>query len=100
LLKNGIIKLLHIIPLIEELKRHAYYKWHGSFLHNTNECNVFHRQIQSVVNEGRLRFQEMKIDRQSVIVDTLGPVDKKTWFGHVRPIKAKEKILSLVTLAC
>jgi hypothetical protein len=33
--------------------------------------------MQSTVNEGRLRFQEMKIDRQSVPIDTLGPMDKK-----------------------
>jgi hypothetical protein len=41
----------------------------------------------------------MKIDRQYVPVDTLGLVDKKVL---VRPclIKAKEKILLLVTLAC
>jgi hypothetical protein len=40
LLKNGNIKLSHAIPVIEELKRCEYCKWHGSFLHNTNDCNV------------------------------------------------------------
>jgi hypothetical protein len=57
LLKHGNIKLSHIIPPVEELKGHIYCKWHGSFLHNTNDCVVFHRQIQSAINEGRLRFQ-------------------------------------------
>jgi hypothetical protein len=85
LLKNGNIKLPHTIPQIEELKKCVYCKWHGSFLHKTNDCNVFRRQIQSVVNEGRLRFQEMKIDRPYVHVDTLGPVDKKFL---VRPCSA------------
>jgi hypothetical protein len=43
--KNGNIKLSHTIPPIEELKRHMYCKWHDSFLDNTNDCNVFRRQI-------------------------------------------------------
>jgi hypothetical protein len=41
--------------LVEELKRCAY-KWHGSFSLNTNDCNVFCRQLQSGINEGRLMF--------------------------------------------
>jgi hypothetical protein len=43
LLKNGNIKLPHTIPSIEELKRRVYCKWH-----DTNDCNVFCRQIQSI----------------------------------------------------
>jgi hypothetical protein len=76
LLKNGNIKLSHTILLIEELKRRVYCKWHDSFLHNTNDCNVFCRQIQSAINEGRSRFQEMKIDRPHVLVNTLKPTRK------------------------
>jgi hypothetical protein len=30
---------------MEELKRRAYCKWHNSFSHATNDCNVFRRQI-------------------------------------------------------
>jgi uncharacterized protein YozE (UPF0346 family) len=41
LLKNGNIKLTHIIPPPDELKRRAYCKWHNSFSHATNDCNVF-----------------------------------------------------------
>jgi hypothetical protein len=41
LLKNGNIKLMHTIPSPDELKRHAYCKWHNSFSHATNDCNVF-----------------------------------------------------------
>ena len=51
LLKNGNIRLSHAIPSAEELKRHAYCKWHNSFLHTTNDCNVFRRQVQSAINE-------------------------------------------------
>jgi hypothetical protein len=43
LLKNGNIKLTHTIPPDDELKRRAYCKWHNSFSHATNDCNVFRR---------------------------------------------------------
>ena len=43
LLKNGNIRLSHAIPSPDELKRHAYCKWHNSTSHATNDCNVFHR---------------------------------------------------------
>jgi hypothetical protein len=49
LLKNGNIKLTHTIPPIDELKRRDYCKWHNSFSHVTNDCNVFRRQVQSVI---------------------------------------------------
>jgi hypothetical protein len=48
LFKHGNIKLSHVIPLVEQLKGRVYCKWHGSFLHNTNDCAVFRRQIQSL----------------------------------------------------
>ena len=59
LLKNANIKINHIIPSVDELKRRAYCKWHNSFSHAINDCNVFRRQIQSAINEGRLKFQGM-----------------------------------------
>jgi hypothetical protein len=52
LLKNGNTKINHTIPSAEELKCCAYCKWHNSFSHATNDCNVFRRQIQSAINEG------------------------------------------------
>jgi len=45
------------------LKRHAYCKWHNSFSHATNDCNVFRRQVQSAVDEGRLVLSEMQVDK-------------------------------------
>jgi hypothetical protein len=62
LLKNGNIKINHTVPSADELKRRAYCKWHNSFSHATNNCNVFRRHIQSSINEGRLKFQEMQVD--------------------------------------
>jgi hypothetical protein len=64
LLKNGNIKINHTVPSADELKRRAYCKWHNSFSHATNDCNVFRRQIQSAINEGRLKFQEMHVDTE------------------------------------
>jgi hypothetical protein len=56
LLKNDNIKINHIVPSIDELKRHANCKWHNLFSHATNDCNVFWRYIQSAINERRLKF--------------------------------------------
>jgi hypothetical protein len=56
----------HVIPMSEQLNRHAYCKWHNSYSHATNDCNVFHQQVQSTINEGRLKFAEspqMKFDK-------------------------------------
>jgi hypothetical protein len=64
LLKNGNIKINHTVPSADELKHRAYCKWHNSFSHATNDCNVFRRQIQSAINEGRLKFQEMQVDTE------------------------------------
>jgi hypothetical protein len=81
-----------MIPPIEEFKRRVYYKCHGSFFHNTNDCSVFRRQIQSAINEGRLRFQEMKIDRQLVSVNALEPTCKKVLVRSCTTDKSKNII--------
>jgi hypothetical protein len=31
----------HVIPSPEQLKKHAYCKWHNSYSHATNDCSVF-----------------------------------------------------------
>jgi hypothetical protein len=41
LLKAGEIKITHTIPPLDELKRRAYCKFHNSYSHATNDCNVF-----------------------------------------------------------
>jgi hypothetical protein len=69
--KGGHIKLSHTLPPLEELKRWAYCKWHNSYSHATNDCNVFHRQVQSAINEGRLRLKEMQVDRSPFPVNKL-----------------------------
>jgi hypothetical protein len=63
LVKSGNIKMTHTIPPVDEVKRKTYCKWHNSFSHATNDCNVFCRYIQSAINEGRLNFQEIQVDK-------------------------------------
>jgi hypothetical protein len=46
----------HVMSSLEQLKKHAYCKWHNSYSRASNDCNIFHRQVQSVINEGRLKF--------------------------------------------
>ncbi|TKC11309.1 hypothetical protein FA727_23880 [Robertmurraya kyonggiensis] len=69
--KHGYIKISHVIPALEELKRHAYCKFHNSYSHAINDCKVFCRQVQLAINEGRLRFHDMQVDKTSFPVSTL-----------------------------
>jgi hypothetical protein len=58
----------HVIPLPEQLKKHVYCILHNSYSHVTNDCNIFRRQVQSAINEGRLKFTEslkIKLDKGS-----------------------------------
>nr|ABA93663.1 retrotransposon protein, putative, unclassified [Oryza sativa Japonica Group] len=79
----------HVIPSQEELKRRAYCKWHDSHSHSTNDCNVFRRQVQSAIDEGRLKFTDgskMKLDHDPFPVNTINFNDKKVL---IRPEQAK-----------
>jgi hypothetical protein len=91
LLKSGNIKLTHNITHMDELKRHAYCKWHNSFSYVTNDCSVFHRQIQSAKNEGRLAFQEMQVDTQPFSVNTIQPTSKRVLVRPEVVYKGKDK---------
>jgi hypothetical protein len=67
----------------------------NSFSHATNDCNVFRRQIQSSINEGRLKFQEMQVDTEPFPMNMIDFEGKKVL---VRPNtvdkgKGKETII-------
>ena len=68
MLSEGQIKLkpYHKIPTDQELKNIKYCKWHNATFQDTNECKVFRQQIQSAIEQGRLKFETpkrpMKID--------------------------------------
>ena len=101
------------MPPLEELKRHAYCKFHNSHSHATNDCNVFLRRVQSAMNEGRLIFPEMKVDKTPFPVHTNthtidlsnakvllrpeqaeGAEGKNVVFDETRPKNADDKILA------
>jgi hypothetical protein len=44
--------------VISSLGKCTYCKWYDSFSHDTYDCNVFHRQLQSAIDEGRLKFRD------------------------------------------
>jgi hypothetical protein len=71
LLKLGNIKISHTMPPLDEIKRRAYCKFHNSYSHATNDCNVFRRQIQSTINEGRLMLHEMQVDKYPFPINTM-----------------------------
>jgi hypothetical protein len=71
LLKLGNIKISHTMPPLDEIKRCAYCKFHNSYSHATNDCNVFRRQVQSAINEGRLMLHEMQVDKQPFPINTM-----------------------------
>src|SRR5690348_4732093 len=71
LLKLGHIKISHVIPPVDELKKRAYCKFHNSYSHATNDCNVFRRQVQSAINEGRLEFHDMELMKNPFPVNTM-----------------------------
>ena len=60
LLKNNFIRIIdhNALPSIQNLEELTYCKWHNSSDHNTSDCNVFRRVIQSAIDKGRLRFSE------------------------------------------
>jgi hypothetical protein len=91
LLKNGNIKINHIVLSTEELKCRAYYKWHNSFSHATNDCNVFRQQIQSAINEGRLKFQEMQVDTEPFPVNVIDFEGKRVLIRPGTADKGKDK---------
>jgi hypothetical protein len=87
LLQQGQIKLSQFctIPSAEELKRMKYCKWHNATSHDTNDCKIFRQQIQSTIEQGRLKFEApakaekpMKIDQHPFPTNTVEVSSKDT----------------------
>jgi hypothetical protein len=95
LLKNGNIKINHTVPSTDELKCRAYCKSHNSFSHATNDCNVFRRQIQSAVNEGRLKFQEMQVDTEPFPMNMIDFEGKRILVRPNTADKGKDKEITI-----
>jgi hypothetical protein len=82
LLWGGVIRLIegHIIPNTDILAKKTYCKWHDSYTHTTNECNYFWRQVQSVINDGRLTLGDggkMKLDTDPFPIGMVKLMDNK-----------------------
>jgi hypothetical protein len=96
LFKSGKIKMSHTIPPLDQLKRRAYYNFHNSFSHATNDCNTFCREIQSAINEGHLKFHEMQVDENpfpnSAFVNTLSCQILTCLFGRIKPKTLKGRM--------
>ena len=54
------MKPYHKIQTDQELKNIKYCKWHNATSHDTKECKVFCPQIQSDIEQGRLKFEVPK----------------------------------------
>ena len=94
-MKSGNIKVNHTLSPLDELKIHAYCKWHNSFSHATNDCNVFRRQLQSAINEGRLSFQKMQVYTQPFLVNIIELASKKVLVRPEVADKGKSKIIAI-----
>jgi hypothetical protein len=91
LLKSGNIKINHTIPSAGELKRRAYYKWHNSLSHSTNDCNIFQRQVQSTINDGQLKFQEIQVDTEPFPMNIISFDDREVLVRPNAAYKCKVK---------
>jgi hypothetical protein len=103
LLQQGQIKLsqFHTIPFAEELKRMKYCKWYNATSHDTNDCKIFRQQTQSVIEQGRLKFETptkgeklMKIDQHPFptnIVEVSSKGTSSCW--HLNQLKIKESLI-------
>jgi hypothetical protein len=70
----------YVIPSTDQLAKKKYCKWHDSYSHTTNECNYFRRQVQSVLNDGRLTLGDgckMKLDVDPFPVHMIDLEEKK-----------------------
>jgi hypothetical protein len=82
LVQGGVIKLKegNVIPTAEILTKRKYCKWHNSYSHITNECNYFHRLVQSALNDGQLTLgdgRKMKLDVDPFPMNTVRFDQKK-----------------------
>jgi hypothetical protein len=68
------------------LKRRAYCKFHNSFSHAINDCNVFRQHVQSAINKGHLTFHEMQVDKAPFPINTIDLQQPKVL---VRPHQAE-----------
>jgi hypothetical protein len=83
------------LPPPNEIKKHAYCKFHHSYSHATNDFNSFRRQIQSTINEGGLALHKMQVDQNpfpiNAFMNTLELLNPKVLIQPNQAEKAKGK---------
>jgi hypothetical protein len=103
LLQNRIIRLSegHVVPPTRQVIKSKYCKWHGTFSHTTNECQYFHRQVQSALNDGRLMLgdgHKMRLDADPfpVNVNMINFEEKwvLVWISKADTTRGKRVIMS------
>jgi hypothetical protein len=92
LLKLGNIKISHTMPPLDEIKRCAYCKYHHSYFHAINDCNVFRRKIQSAINEGRLVLLEKQFNKHLFLSTPWNYSSPRFWFGHIKSKKLRVRM--------
>jgi hypothetical protein len=62
-----------------------YCKWHNATSHDNNDCKIFRKQIQSAIEQGRLKLETptkaekpMKIDQHPFSTNIVGVSSKHT----------------------
>jgi hypothetical protein len=68
-----------------------YCKWHNAMSHDTNDCKIFRQQIQTAIEQVRLKFEiltkaekPMKIDQHPFPTNTVEVYSKDT--SRVKPL--------------
>jgi hypothetical protein len=89
----------HVVPSADQLAKRKYCKWHDSYSHTTNECNYFHRQVQSVLNDGRLTLGDsgkMKLYVDPFLVTVADLEGKKVlvWTDKAETTMGKQVVVS------
>jgi hypothetical protein len=91
LLKNNFIRIIdhNALPSFQNLEELIYCKWHNSSDHNTSNCNVFRRVIQSAIDNRQLRFFEAQ---QKYQLDSIGLDGKQVfnWLALVDSLKDQD----------
>jgi hypothetical protein len=83
------------MPPLDEVKRRAYCKFHNSYSHATNDCNVFRRQIQSAINKGRLMLHELQVNKHTFHVNAMELQQPKVlvWLHQAEVTKGKNVVV-------
>ena len=59
--------------------------WHYSVSHNTCECRVFCQEVQSAIDQGRIKFdalaKSMKVDEHPITTNMVEVKDQETKMG-------------------